>query len=107
MAANHAFLVQRMALQRQIKNAVISGDNQLAKKLNAELNAINKKINSKWISSVHPSRDAWRLLMERGVGHWRFNMTAIQVRAAVKQQIQAQRDQKLVYRGVAYLKKIK
>ena len=43
--------------------------------------------------------------MERGVGHWRFNMTAIQVRAAVKQQIQAQRDQKLVYRGVAYLKK--
>ena len=34
-------------------------------------------------------------------------MTAIQVRAAVKQQIQAQRDQKLVYRGVAYLKKTK
>tara|TARA_Y100000015_G_scaffold40513_1_gene45511 strand:+ start:599 stop:742 length:144 start_codon:yes stop_codon:yes gene_type:complete len=47
MVANHAFLVQRMSLQRQIKNAVMSGDNQLAKKLNAELNAINKKINSK------------------------------------------------------------
>ena len=45
--------------------------------------------------------------MERGVAHWRFNMTAIQVRAAVKQQIQAQRDQKLVYRGVAYLKQTK
>nr|BDD44276.1 hypothetical protein 22 [bacterium] len=43
--------------------------------------------------------------MERGVAHWRITMTQVQVRHAVKQQEQAKRVQKLVYRGVAYLKK--
>ena len=39
--------------------------------------------------------------MERGAGHWRITMTDIQMQA----QKQAQRQQKLVYRGIAYLKK--
>ena len=42
--------------------------------------------------------------MERGAGHWRITMTDIQVQALVKQQKQAEKQQKLVYRGVAYLK---
>jgi hypothetical protein len=42
--------------------------------------------------------------MERGTGHWRFIMTQIEVRAAVKQQVKAKRDLKLVYRGVEYIK---
>ena len=44
---NHAFLKQRMALQTQIKNAAIKGDMNLMNKLNEELKAINKKMQSK------------------------------------------------------------
>jgi len=45
--------------------------------------------------------------MERGLGHWRIMMTQVQVRHAVKQQSLAKREQKLVYRGVSYLKQAK
>ena len=40
-----------------------------------------------------------------GVAHWRITLTQVQVRHAVKQQCLAKREQKLVYRGVSYLKK--
>ena len=42
--------------------------------------------------------------MERGLSFWRFIMSDVQIRAAVKAQKAAAKYYKLTYRGVAYLK---
>ncbi len=44
---NHVALKQKIAIQTQMKNAAIAGDNKLFSKLHAELQAINKKLAGK------------------------------------------------------------
>lgn len=43
--------------------------------------------------------------MERGCVYTEVTMTNIEVRDIINKKKQAEREQKLVYRGVAYLKK--